>query len=176
VVVLIGLIAPLVRKPRAGPGDVPGEREYGDVWWWCCRRYGTPTADMGEVETAGLCGAGRAAAVEGVDVGCCDGDVDKLLGDWMGMEEDDIGCVAVVMLDVAVELELLEASVEAAAAFWALEREAPLTPPVGEVLAVWNPERTRKAERMLAKKGRLVDMMCGFETSCWYRQTDRRRS
>jgi hypothetical protein len=76
----------------------------------------------------------------------------------MGIDEEDVGFVVVVLV-VDVEVPALEASVEAAAAVWALVSEAPLTPPVGEVAAVWNPERARKAERRLAKKGRFVDMM-----------------
>jgi hypothetical protein len=57
--------------------------------------------------------------------------------------------------DTMAAAVVVDASVEAAEAFWALVREAPLTPPVGEV-EVWKPERARKADRKLEKKGRFV--------------------
>ena len=80
----------------------------------------------------------------------------------------DIDCVVLVegadvvfpcAVDAEADAAALDANIEAAAVFCAFVREAPLTPPAGEVAAFWKPERARKTERKLEKKGRFVLMV-----------------
>lgn len=69
---------------------------------------------------------------------------------------EEVSVVFPCVVDAAADATALDANIEAAAVLCAFVREAPLTPPAGEVAAFWKPERARKTERKFEKKGRLV--------------------
>jgi len=82
------------------------------------------------------------------------------VADARGAEGIICDCVGVIPLFVIlVDDAAARAEVEAAAACCAFVRDAPLTPPVGDELAFWKPERARNAEKKLEKNGRFVDMV-----------------
>lgn len=99
----------------------------------------------------------------------------------------DADCVALVVeegevfpcvADVEADAAALEANIEAAAVLCAFVREAPLTPPAGEVEAFWKPDRARKTERKLEKKGRFVLIVtlwiCAMESCDYFAEIVRR--
>ena len=85
-------------------------------------------------------------------------DVDWAVLDGCEAGAEELYGMVVEPKDGEVDDWKLEAVVEAAAAWCALVREVPLPALVGEVLAFWNPERGRKAERKFERKGRFVVM------------------